>query len=367
MLDDSFPHAMAKNLINNDPQLKNMMIQASDLKPGTSAMDDLVSKFKNRLVSWGNEIGNTATRIAQEPGAGKMENGAMGTGKPIMPGYEWIPSVVAALAGGVPGSASIKGVKPGVMGEINASEAFANRAAQPLSTETKIAQIYGRTGEVRDAMPKLIEGAKKEYDAAQWEKQRAQRQASQDAEWEARKRLINEGSKSERAKSIVDEINANEEANRQYELNDGAEDYHYYMWEDKRRLKDLHNIGPETQDLIDWAKEAGVSEDKILDALKRHSSIETGTIYNNSTSNPGEHLDAMPIGEKEVYHEGLKEKLDQLSPAEMEYVNRETGARKGRDYTYVPMDYDVHYLMPDLEATKNELSKGPLGVPNGEK
>lgn len=68
-------------------------------------------------------------------------------------------------------------IPPGVIGEIrgvkhlgklaDAIEAFAERSKLPPSTETKIAQMHGQTGEVRDAMPPLLNRAAKEHKVAE--------------------------------------------------------------------------------------------------------------------------------------------------------------------------------------------------------
>lgn len=62
--------------------------------------------------------------------------------------------------------AAMKGVKDS--GKVaDASEAFAERGKAAPSTEQKIAQLYGETGEVRDAMPILEAQAKEDFGRAQ--------------------------------------------------------------------------------------------------------------------------------------------------------------------------------------------------------
>ncbi len=70
-----------------------------------------------------------------------------------------LPVGELAAAGKLPGIVGeIKGVKNA--GKIaDATEAFAERAKAPVSTETKIAQMHGETGDVRDAVPTLLDRA----------------------------------------------------------------------------------------------------------------------------------------------------------------------------------------------------------------
>lgn len=74
-----------------------------------------------------------------------------------------VPVGLLSRAGLLPGvSGIIKGVKN--EGKIaDAAEAFAERGKQ-VSPDTKIAQMYGETGDVRDAMPQLVKRAENDTD-----------------------------------------------------------------------------------------------------------------------------------------------------------------------------------------------------------
>lgn len=70
-----------------------------------------------------------------------------------------VPGVPVGIRG------EIKGVKDA--GKIaDAAEAFAARGKAPATAEQRIAQMYGQNGEVRDAMPKLVDRAGKEWQTA---------------------------------------------------------------------------------------------------------------------------------------------------------------------------------------------------------
>jgi hypothetical protein len=217
-----------KSSMLDDEKIKGLLIQASDLKPGSPAMEVVANRV--RALSGLND----ATKDVVKSGPGQIEelmNGSAfkDTGrKPRNPG-EKIDSVLGVPArvaisefqkgnlsldglkkvlnsigadpekqptgfdisekmtdnpylGGAlatlidvgaqvpigtlsklakvsPGfAAAIKGVKD--EGNVaNAAEAFAQRGKTPPSTDARIAQMYGQTGEVRDAMPDLTRRA----------------------------------------------------------------------------------------------------------------------------------------------------------------------------------------------------------------
>ncbi len=278
-----------------------------------------------------------ASKITDNPYLGTFLATAVDLGAQ-MPGVQHLtPGVIGEIRG-------VKNIGPKIA---DALEAFAERGKMAPSLETKIAKMNGEMGTVSDAVPKLAERAKEDLGIAAKE-----RQATRDTEW-ANKKAMREKGETPRAKAIIQEIEDARTGHEEYERGDGADDYNHYMWEDKRNLKDL-NIGPDTQDLVDWAKSKGFHDDHIFRALKKHSSIETGGIFH-----PDEHMASFPLGEREIQVDGLGDKLNELTPEEQEHVNWEQGAKPGNDYIYHDMNDTVHYSVPDLEATKKTLSRIP--------
>lgn len=204
-----------------------------------------------------------------------------------------------------------------------------------------------------------VERAKEEA----WQAERAEAKRVRDQEFETIKALRKKG-ETPRAKKIAQVIESERTfLDDHYRSGEAASDYDYYMWEGKRKLSDLENVTDETQELIDWAKAKGLSDEQILSALKKHSSVETGDMYH-----PDNHLASMSEGEREIdlgdlFHnaddkdlKGLD--LESLSPEEKAFLEWESGVRDS-GYVYHNLD-DIHYyLVPDLAAAKKSLSRTP--------
>jgi DNA repair photolyase len=192
---------------------------------------------------------------------------------------------------------------------------------------------------------------KPEQDESVVEKLRAQEQESRDMEWGAKKAKRERGD-TERARAIRDEIESTRESNLDYLQGDGADEYGYYMWEGKSRIKDLDNVGDETQELIDWAGQNGIAEKDILKALKEHSSVQPGDMYIPDDN----YLASMSLGEQEIRIDGLADKLKKLTDDELEYLNWDQGVKPDEDYIYDDPGI-TYYLIPDLDAAKDSLMK----------
>lgn len=327
---------------------------------------------------------DVASQVTDNPYAGT----ALATGIDATP---WI-----GMNNPIPGSgplAAIKGVRPGkIPGVIDASEAFANRAAEPVPTQTKLERLLegNERGKVLNAVPQWEQQAHSiwqkiknavgagEYPSNENEWNTLQQERtklglnSPDADKhigdqvdERMKQIISEEAEAAakkadpmyKANQVVDEINHHVEQNEEYKTgDDNADDMKYYMLEGKKYLKDLGNIGPETGDFIADARAKGYSDKQIMDLLKEHSNVETHGIYHPTD----EYMQAWPLGEEEVQIDGLDDKLQSLNKEELDHVKRHANGyvsdRLG-DYVTHDMHDSVHYLIPDLENAKTGMSK----------
>lgn len=149
--DADFPHDQIYSMMSSDPKIKDLLVQASDLKPGSKAMENLYSKFKDTLSDLGSRYVDAVNKIPKDyaikaltmQGNGQMpEQGFdLSQGPYGVPGApHFLPMAIAAFGGEIPNAGVIKGVKPGENGLIDASEAFAERGKQP--TEGKPEKTY---------------------------------------------------------------------------------------------------------------------------------------------------------------------------------------------------------------------------------
>lgn len=143
------------------------------------AMDSIIGAPARTLIDQalkGNISFDGLTKVFHQIGA---DPETAPTGKDIVAQYTQYPDLQDLLGRAIDMGAQLPGaeyITPGVIGEIrgvkdmgkvaDAVEAFAARGKAPPSTETKIAQMHGETGEVRDAMPELIDRAKTEMEGA---------------------------------------------------------------------------------------------------------------------------------------------------------------------------------------------------------
>ncbi len=104
-----------------------------------------------------------ASKVTDNPYLGTAMATAVDVGSQLPAGL--LPE--GLLPAGVMGE--IKGVKDA--GNIaDATEAFAARGKTPASADVKAAQLRGETGDVRDAVPKLLQNAKQDMNTAQAKK-----------------------------------------------------------------------------------------------------------------------------------------------------------------------------------------------------
>lgn len=153
----------------------------------------------------------------------------------------------------------------------------------------------------------------------------------------------------EKLNELIEDINASSESHRNYMLENG-EDMKFYMTEHKNYLNDYH-ISGDVDALVKLALAQGINEFTIVEAIEKHSSVEVDGIHC-----PDNYLESWIIGEQEIQVDGLKEKLEELTSDEFRYVAYNCDAYIGdkpTDWIYLNMDYDVYYLIPDL----NKLAK----------
>lgn len=136
--------------------------------------------------------------------------------------------------------------------------------------------------------------------------------------------------------------------------NQMMDEIRFYIWEDKRQLSDINHLEGDTKELVELAKEQGIDEKKIFEALKEYSTVELHGVRVPDRN----YLLSWNLGEREVRIDGLKEKLAALNPEEYNYVTKKLKGYIGdnpTDYVYHNMDHTVYYLRPDLDAIKKEL------------
>jgi hypothetical protein len=286
-----------------------------------------------------------ASEITDDPTLGTFLSSAIDFGAQLPGGQFLMPGV----------RAQIKGVKSGAGNIVDALEAFAARAEAPLHTETKIAQFQGKTGDVRDAVPALMEKAKPEsWKEAEWRAQEALDQKARSERIAHREQMIEKGATS-RAKEIAQEIEDSRRFTEEFELGDAADDYAYYIWEGKNSVKDLENVGPNLEPIITAAKESGLEDERILDVLKKYTTMEAHG-YRIPDDN---YLASFNLGEREIQIDDLAEKLKKLTPEEREFLNWEQGVRtdKDDDYIYHDMSDSVYYAIPDIEKIEKSLKR----------
>jgi hypothetical protein len=125
------------------------------------------------------------------------------------------------------------------------------------------------------------------------------------------------------------------------------------LWEDLELEKslDFPHLGKEAKGIINEAKAQGISDEDIWEAFKDNS--ETSLREND------EYLDSKEIGRSDVYIEGLRERMKELSEDDASSVTDSiNGDWNGRDSR---IDYENNatcYLVPNFDWIRKQLGLG---------
>jgi hypothetical protein len=157
---------------------------------------------------------------------------------------------------------------------------------------------------------------------------------------------------------LIETINDRVKSDHEYSVEEAMDgELNFYMWEGVRSLSDLSTYG-EVEEAIEEAKKTH-SEAVILKALKASSETESSGIYRLNNS-----ILSWCHGEAEIQIEELNQALEELSPDEIQEAKRsinaywKTDGKFCNDCVYEDRNYDVTYMVTDLEAFQEALKEG---------
>lgn len=315
-----------KQYLLSSPTTRDILKKASDLRPGSKAMESLMDDLNGFFKNQGDEIRKNVKDQGMLPSTGfdvisKIQDWAKAHGDPGLDS----PLVAAGLAtaydvAGVAApmfAGSIKKVGPAEV--INAEQKFLARRATRVSPPAE------------KPLPITPE---------------------QDAKF---------SKFNEKIGGLIDEHMTKGEGLM------SPEETHTGLWKDKASLNDLYNTGPDVQNLVDWGKSRGIPEGRILEALKNNSKV-TRLWPLSSIDKPkvslNNYIEDIELPRQKFEIPGVTSQFKQLAGPHREALKNMTGIRVGGDDTISFTPNDI--LHPDVDAARIELMKGLRSPIEGE-